>query len=129
VRQVRHQPKQDPDLSGQVWMPHMLAAGQTLASESAPNLPRRGIGQPKRWHKSKSGRASLSLVNGPSLAWPEGVGIDPNSASVHMQHENDRLFCTKRANLHPFYFPLNHETLASCPNHKQTITWEACYGL
>lgn len=65
--------------------------------------------------------------------WPGQQAYPSNSPLVQniSKHENNQLFFffTKQANLHPFYFPLNHETLAFCPKHKQTITREACYGL
>jgi len=118
-------------------MCQILTAGQTLAADSAaPDQPGRSIklnwrlvtavSQPKKPHTSK--RARASSVNGQNLAWSAGVSIQTaHQCTCSMKITN--CFCTEQANLRPFYFLLNHETIAFCPKPKQTITWEACYGL
>jgi len=114
-----------------------LAAGQTLAADSAaPNQPGRDI--KLNWRLAEQ-MANPKNSTHPNVAeptrstaeiWPgqQGVTIQTAPQCTCSMKITD-CFCTKQANLRPFYLLRNHETIAFCPKPKQTITWEACYGL
>lgn len=115
--------------SAELWLliqPFRIKPGRGIKFETGDQSQQSD--NPKKQHTSKSGKPPRSTDE----IWPGQQGYPSNSPLVQniSKHENNQLFFfTKQANLHPFYFPLNHETLAFCPKHKQTITREACYGL